>query len=211
MGLIVGFVAVALVSAMYGIFNQVRGLSPAAVAASTRRQGETLVEILVARRDPGHRGGGDLAGLQLSVGVRHPPQAGHRRRLRPRLRRGDRAVSQHHRQLPEVRRRQLTAPRCGRHRPGRAQAQQAAAEPLAATGPASGACPGRDTGIQRLRSPSSSDGRSDETLTLVVRRACWASRLHMSTRLRRRLSPRKGSPWPSSIITVTIIGIIVPA
>jgi len=52
--------------------------------------------------------------------------------------------------------------------------QQAAAETLAGDGSvATGSCPGRDQGVQRLRlSVSSTDGRATETLTIVVRRSC---------------------------------------
>jgi len=53
--------------------------------------------------------------------------------------------------------------------------QQAAAVPLNGDGTeaTSGTCPTRDQGVQRLRlTVSSADGRSTETLTLVVRRSC---------------------------------------
>lgn len=53
--------------------------------------------------------------------------------------------------------------------------QQAAAEPLNGDGSVAtgGTCPTRDQGVQRLRlTVSSADGRSAETLTLVVRRSC---------------------------------------
>ena len=59
--------------------------------------------------------------------------------------------------------------------PGGHSAQQAAAQPLAGDGSVatSGACPAMDQGAQRLRlTVSSADGRSVETLTLVVRRTC---------------------------------------
>jgi len=53
-------------------------------------------------------------------------------------------------------------------------AQQAAAEPLAGDGTvASGACPARDQGVQRLRlTVDTADGRGTETLTILVRRSC---------------------------------------
>ncbi|WP_408898892.1 type II secretion system protein [Nocardioides sp. R1-1] len=54
-------------------------------------------------------------------------------------------------------------------------AAQAAAEPLDGNGAviATGACPGRDRGVQRLRlTVGSADGRATERLTIVVRRAC---------------------------------------
>lgn len=53
--------------------------------------------------------------------------------------------------------------------------QQAAAEPLNGDGSVAtgGSCPTRDQGVQRMRlTVSSADGRSTETLTLVVRRSC---------------------------------------
>ena len=53
--------------------------------------------------------------------------------------------------------------------------QQAAAEPLNGDGSVAtgGTCPTRAQGVQRLRlTVSSADGRSAETLTIVVRRSC---------------------------------------
>ncbi len=139
-------------------------------------RGETLVEVLVAVAILGIAGVAVIGGLQLSVKASdiNRKQTTGGAYVRTYAEAIETYLSSNGNYVKCAGANTYAPATVGFTVPPNYTAQQAAAEPLDGNGAlATGACPARDKGVQRLRlSLTSSDDRARETITIVVRRAC---------------------------------------
>lgn len=139
-------------------------------------RGATLVEVLVALSILSIAGVAILAGLQLSVKTSdiHRKQSTGGAYVRSYAEAIERHLDTTGNYAPCAAANAYAPGTVGFTVPPGYTATHEAAVPLAGDGTtAAGACPGADTGVQRLKvTVSSNDSRAVEVLTIVVRRSC---------------------------------------